>query len=134
MTGRLYSIFHGERGVAIAASLVTAVAYPLLGLLVVVLVFDVFPDASSPNYNVISNSTPLVLVWIFVSWPLSVAGGFLGHRGGPIQNFPVSSGSQGYQDLNLQDDSENKEEVQEMKRGKWWNCCAEAYSLCSHAS
>lgn len=119
VTGRLYSIFHGERIIALAASLVTAVAYPLIGMLVVVLTYDILPDSDAPQYNVMSKITPIVLVWIFTAWPLTVIGGFLGHRHGPIYHFPVSSGTQGYQDLNLQD-NDNKEEEEELIEGRWF--------------
>jgi transmembrane 9 superfamily member 2/4 len=121
VTARLCTIFHGELKVALASCLVTAIAYPLMGMLVSFLAYDVFPDSETPSYRVMANSTPLVLLWIFFVWPVTVGGGYLGYRGGSIQNFPVSEGSTGYQDLNLQDDSENKRE-QERKRGKWASC------------
>lgn len=106
VTARLYAIFHGTRNVALASSLITAIAYPLLGLLVSFLVYDVLPGAQSPLYNLTSNSTPLILIWLFWMWPWTVLGGLFGHRAGPITDFPVSAGSSGYQDLDLPDDKE----------------------------
>jgi transmembrane 9 superfamily member 2/4 len=119
VTGRLYSIFHGERVIALAASLVTALAYPLLGMITVVFVYDVLPGADVPQHNVMGNITPLLLVWICTTWPLTVAGAYLGHRHGPIHHFPVSSGTQGYQDLNLQD-NDNRENDEELIEGRWF--------------
>lgn len=118
VTGRLHSIFHGGRVVALLSSLITAVAYPLVGTIVVMLVYDVLPDEDTPDHNVMSNNTALLLVWILCCWPLAILGGFLGHRSGPIQNFPVSAGTTGYQDLNLQD--EKKEDELEDKRSRWY--------------
>jgi transmembrane 9 superfamily protein 2/4 len=117
VTARLYAIFHGDRTIALALSLMTAITFPLLGIFVVLFVYDIFPDDNAPEYMAMSSSVPLILVWIFFVWPLTVAGGYLGHRGGAIQNFPVSAGSAGYQDLALQD-SMNREEEERRARGR----------------
>ena len=123
VTGRLFAIFHGEIAIALAASLATAIAYPLLGMLVLYLVYDVLPDELSPHYNVLAHMQPLILLWIFIVWPSSVAGGFVGFRHGPVQNFPVSSGTAGYHDLNLQDEGQdNSKENEEWKVGKLASC------------
>lgn len=123
VTARLYAIFHGDKVIALAASLATAIAYPLLGMLVVYLVYDVLPNhESSPHYNVLAHMQPLILLWIFITWPSSVAGGFFGYKHGPVQNFPVSAGATGYHDLNLQDESENNKEKSERTLGKVASC------------
>lgn len=123
VTARLYAIFHGDRIIALAASMATAIAYPLLGLLVLFLVYDVLPsNVESPNYNVLAHSQPLILLWIFMIWPLSLIGGFVGYRHGPIQNFPVSTGNSGYHDLNLQDQSDSSKANQERKLGNLGSC------------
>jgi hypothetical protein len=121
VTARLYAIFHGDRRIALALSLMTAIIFPLLGIFVVFFVYDIFPDETAPEYMAMSSSAPLILVWIFLAWPLTVAGGFLGHRGGEIQNFPVSTGSAGYQDLALQD-SMNREDEERNARGRIGKC------------
>lgn len=117
ITSRLYAIFHGELKIALAAALATAIIYPLVGMFVLLLVYDVFPDETSPNYYVMSSIGPLVMLWILFIWPLTVGGGFFGYKQGPVQNFPVSKGSSGYHDLNLQDNEKKREE--ETDRGKF---------------
>lgn len=107
VTARLYAILHGDRLVAMTASLVTAIAFPLLGILTLYLVYDVLPDdTKAPAYNVVSNSTPFILLWIFGIWPMTVLGGAVGYSHGPMQNFPVSTGTTGYHDLNLQNNND----------------------------
>lgn len=122
VTSRLFAIFHGDRVIALAASLGTAIAYPLLGMLVLYMVYDVLPDELSPHYNVLAHIQPLILLWIFMVWPSSVAGGFVGFRHGSLQNFPVSSGTTGYHDLNLQDEGQNSKANQEWKVGRCASC------------
>jgi transmembrane 9 superfamily protein 2/4 len=92
VTGRLMNVMHVRDGkvIAYAASLTTAICYPLFGLFVVLFVYDVLPSSAAPTYNAVANSWPLILVWIFCMWPLSVAGGWLGYKHGPINHFPVS--------------------------------------------
>ena len=117
VAARLYAIFHGDQAIALAASLLSAVVFPLLGMVVAVLTYDVLPDTQAPSFGAIAYSAPLLLVWMFVAWPMSVIGGFFGYKHGSIQNLPVSSGSQGYQDLNLQD---NKKDVEDDPRFSWF--------------
>jgi transmembrane 9 superfamily member 2/4 len=119
VTGRLYAIFHGDLKVALASSLASAIVYPLVGIIVISLVYDALPDRNSPQNNVISHVTPFVFIWIFLVWPLTIIGGFVGHRGGAIQNFPVSQGCTGYQDLNLQDGKENDPAAEHAKLSRW---------------
>jgi transmembrane 9 superfamily member 2/4 len=107
VTGRLSTVFHIKLKIALASSLVTAIAYPLLGLIVVFFAYDVFPKSDAPNYEAASNILPMVVLWLFFVWPLTLICGFFGFSNGPIQNFPVSEGSTGYHDLNLQDDPGN---------------------------
>jgi len=126
VTARLYAIFHGDFFIALAAALATAIAYPLAGLLVLYLVYDVLPSDETPHYNVLAHSQPLILLWILGMWPATVAGGFLGHRHGPIQNFPVSTGTAGYHDLNLQDESENSKKLHDKSK---YSSCLRRYRI-----
>jgi transmembrane 9 superfamily member 2/4 len=107
VTARMLAIFHFDREVALASSLITAVAYPLVGLVVIFFVYDVLPMSDAPNYDVVSNVLPIILLWVFFVWPLSLMSGSFGYSNGPIQNFPVSEGSTGYHDLNLQRDPDS---------------------------
>jgi len=130
VTARLYAIFHGDVVIALVSCLATAISYPLLGTLVLFLVYDVLPDGDeTPSYNVMSNSTPLILLWIFLMWPLSIAGGYSGYRHGPVQNFPISTGTSGYHDLNLQDNSESRAAEQEQKRSSKFTRCTTRYRI-----
>ena len=121
VTARLYAIFHGDFKVALVASLVAAIAYPLIGLFVVYIVYDILPLSDAPDYDALSNISPLITLWICFIWPATVLSGYFGYRGGPLQNFPVSEGSSGYHDLNLQNDK--KKELEGEARSKWliWN-------------
>ena len=129
MTARLFAIFHGDFKVALVASLVTAIAYPLIGLFVVYIVYDILPLSDAPDYNSSSNISPLIALWICFIWPVTVMSGYFGHRGGAIQNFPVSEGSAGYHDLNLQ--NEQKKESGDESRSRWllWNEFSKKYRI-----
>ena len=108
VTGRLVRIFHLTRDDALKAALLTATGYPALGILVLFLVYDVFPASYSPNYAVVKNSLPVMVVWIFGAVPLTLAGGWWGHRSGPLPDFPVPS--TGYNDMDLMRQQEEEEE------------------------
>jgi transmembrane 9 superfamily protein 2/4 len=101
VTARWWGLFHGDRLRAFQACGVLAVGFPLLGLLVLYLTYDVLVPEASPEYRVVSNSLPLVLVWLLGVVPLTFAGGWWGYVKGPMPNFPVSEGTKGYQDLNV---------------------------------
>jgi transmembrane 9 superfamily protein 2/4 len=106
VTGRLWRIFHGDEIGALKASCLTAGVYPAFGIIVCYLAYDVFSYKTAPHYHVVSKSVPLILMWLFGIFPFTLFGGYLGYRHGPIQNFPVSEGSKGYQDLSLQKDND----------------------------
>lgn len=117
VTGRLQCVYHGTMPGALQACFGTASIMPILGILVVHIVYDVLPDELAPEFNAVSNSTPLILLWLFLGFPLTIASGWYGYRSGPIHNFPVSEGSAGYQDLALQDGTEQDDEN---PRCKYW--------------
>jgi len=120
VTARLYAVMHGTVARALQACFLTASLFPILGIIVFHLVYDVLPDNQAPDYRVISSSVPLILIWIFAIFPLTILGGWLGHRHGPIQNFPLSEGSKGYQDLALQDGAEQDHDAER-------TCCCWTY-------
>ena len=110
VTGRMSIVFHQTQVLALAETLAVAAVLPILGMIVVHLVYDVLPDASTaPSYNAITNATPIILTWLFLGIPLTIGGGYLGYVHGPWTNFPVSSGSGGYQDLALQDEAQENQ-------------------------
>jgi transmembrane 9 superfamily protein 2/4 len=121
VTARLYAIFHGDIKVAVAASLVAAIAYPLIGLIVVFIVYDILPSSDAPDYNVSSTISPLITLWICFIWPVTMLSGYFGFQGGPIQNFPVSEGSSGYHDLNLQNEEKKESDGEPKSRWLQWN-------------
>lgn len=129
VTTRLYAIFHGDFKIALVASLMTAIAYPLIGLFVVYIVYDILPLSDAPDYNASSIISPLILLWIFFIWPVTVMSGYFGYRGGSIQNFPVSEGSAGYHDLNLQNDQ--KKDSGDERKSRWliWNEYSTKYRI-----
>jgi transmembrane 9 superfamily member 2/4 len=127
VTARLYKIFHGEMKVALASCLCTAIAYPLVGVLILFLTYDVLPDSKAPSFHVMSNLTPLILVWILFVWPLTVLSGYVGHRSGPLHSFPISEGSSGYQDLDLPETSES--DAMQANRQEVRNSCAQRYRM-----
>ena len=122
VTARFYGLFHGNRIQALQACLAVATLFPLLGLLVIYLTYDVLRPETAPDYKVVSASLPIILVWLLVVFPLTFLGGCLGYRKGPMHNFPVSEGSKGYQDLALQD---NNEYIDENPRQ---SCCCWKHS------
>lgn len=102
VTGRLFGgIFQSSIQDTIAGALLTGTAFPAIGIVVIFLVYDVLP-AEAPEYAASKQNLPWVLLWIFLVLPLTVLGGWLGHRAGPLSDFPVSTGSLGYHDLDLQ--------------------------------
>jgi hypothetical protein len=101
VTARWYGLFHGNRLRAFHACGILSVGFPLLGLLVLYLTYDVLVPEAAPEYRVVSNSLPLILVWVLGVVPLTFAGGWCGYVKGPMTNFPVSEGTKGYQDLNV---------------------------------
>ena len=119
VTARLYAIFHGDFKVALVACLMTAIAYPLLGLIVICIVYDILPLSGAPDYNASSSLSPFIALWICLNWPLTVIGGYFGHRYGPIQNFPVSEGTAGYHDLNLQNDKKESDNESKSRWVRW---------------
>ena len=129
VTARLYAMFHGDFKIALVASLVAAIAYPLIGLVVVYIVYDILPLSDAPDYNVSSNISPLIILWICFIWPVTVLFGYLGYRGGPIQNFPVSEGSTGYHDLNLQNDDKKESDGERRNRWLMWNEFTKKYRI-----
>jgi transmembrane 9 superfamily protein 2/4 len=109
VTGRCRRVLHGRMMQALKACVSASTLYPLLGLLVMVLCYDVFPSDEAPRYRVLDSSKELILLWLLGIVPLTLLGGFLGYRNGPIDKFPVSEGTMGYQDLALHrvDDSDD---------------------------
>ncbi|GKZ00222.1 hypothetical protein MPSEU_000975100 [Mayamaea pseudoterrestris] len=115
ITGRMCIVFHQSKLVALLVTLAVATVMPVVGMLVIHLVYDVLPDVSTaPTYHAIENATPVILTWLFASVPLTLVAAYWGYVHGPWSNFPVSTGSSGYQDLALQDDAqENQWETSE---------------------
>jgi transmembrane 9 superfamily member 2/4 len=101
VTARLYGLFHGDRLRALQACGIQAIIFPLLGVLVLFLTYDVLAPDTAPDYQVVSNSLPLILLWLLGIVPLTFVGGCFGYVKGPMTNFPVSEGAKGYQDLNV---------------------------------
>lgn len=119
VTARLSAVFHYELKIALASSLITAIAFPLVGLVVVYFVYEVLLLSDAPSYMASSAITPMVLLWIFFIWPVTLIFGFVGYSHGPIQNFPVSEGSNGYHDLNLQGEHDSLRSVSTHNRWCW---------------
>lgn len=110
VSGRMSVMLHQSWRVGMATTLAVATIVPLLGMVVIHLVYDVLPDASvAPSYQAMANATPVVLVWLFAAVPLTMLGGYWGFRHGPLNDFPVSTGSGGYQDLALQDEAQENQ-------------------------
>ncbi|KAL7581543.1 hypothetical protein ACA910_022108 [Epithemia clementina (nom. ined.)] len=102
VTGRLSIIFHAPLTRAMWTTAFTATAYPILGILVIHFVYDVFPYNLASNYSALSNGTPIIMIWLWVIVPLTLVGGYVGHWLGPLADFPMASSAQGYQELHLQ--------------------------------
>ena len=110
VTGRMSIVFHQTKRLALAESLAVATVLPIVGMVFVHVVYDVLPDPSTaPSYNAITNATPMILTWLFIAIPLTIGGGYVGYIHGPWNDFPVSSGSGGYQDLALQDQAQDNQ-------------------------
>ena len=101
VTGRLAAVCHSSMQTAMKASWGTALIFPLLTLVVVWMTYDVIPADDAPSVDAVSNGLPLIMIWLLVMFPFSIAGGFIGHKGGSISHFPVSQGSGGYHALDL---------------------------------
>ena len=122
MTGRLACLFHCVKADALKGSLITAICYPSIGVLVLYLVYDIFPSSEAPVYHVVSNSLPLMLIWFFCIVPLTLSGGWWGYRSGPLTNFPVSEGNMGYHDLDVQEHGNNNQEDDPTEKTKQRKC------------
>ena len=134
VTGRMRGgLFHGTYNDSLSTCAVTALLYPLMGVIVVVFVYDILPPSGAPGYNASAQYLPMILVWIMAILPLMLIGGHFGYKHGPIQDFPVSEGSTGYQDLDLQNNNTGnhataaQEVVQEKENRGLKNAC---YILC----
>lgn len=101
VTARFCGLFHGDRLRAFQACGIQAILFPLLGMLVLFLTYDVLAPDTAPDYHVVSNCLPLILLWLLGVIPLTFLGGWFGYVKGPVKNFPVSEGAKGYQDLNV---------------------------------
>jgi len=101
--GRLLAIFHCncKRDLFRICSAV-ATMYPVFGIVTLHVVYDMLPASTAPDYDVLSNGMALIVLWLVAVWPLTLVGGWLGHRRGAMTNFPVTQGAVGYQDLALQ--------------------------------
>jgi transmembrane 9 superfamily member 2/4 len=129
VTARLYAIFHGDFKVALALCLFTAIAYPLIGLFAAYIVYDILPGSNAPEYSISSNIAPLIVLWIFFIWPVTVVGGYVGYGGGALQNFPVSEGSAGYHDLNLQNDRKKESDHENRSRKYMVTTCIKKHRI-----
>jgi transmembrane 9 superfamily member 2/4 len=125
VAGRCMCIFHqSTRRVILLASSLTAGVYPLLGLVCMWLIYDILPNGhTAPEYHALFKSFPLLLLWVGAVFPLTMLGGWWGSKGGPINQFPVSEGSVGYHDLDLQrshDPGRDEESDSRLSRCRQW--------------
>jgi hypothetical protein len=110
VSGRMTVLFHGTRNMALYTSFAVATILPVVGMIVIHLVYDVLPEeTTAPMFRAMYHSTPILLTWLFLAIPMTIGGGYWGFTHGPLANFPVSSGSTGYQDLALQDKSQENQ-------------------------
>jgi transmembrane 9 superfamily protein 2/4 len=99
ITGRMAGMFYRTQRGALIASGCTATILPLVSMAVMQLVYDTFPNQLSPAYHVLAHAFPIMLVWLFCIIPLTLIGGYYGHKHGPWNNFPISkSASTRYHD------------------------------------
>lgn len=103
VTGRLAGgVVQLETKVTWQLVLATGTAYPALGILTTGVVYDVLSD-TRVLFGV--GVVPLFLFWTCFMIPCTLLGGYLGMLHGPVQDFPISQGTGGYHDLELQSGS-----------------------------
>ena len=101
VTGRMSAMFHATTQGALITTALTALAYPIVGMIVVGFCYNVFPDDYAPNYNAWAHGSPLLMIWMWLIVPLTMVGGYLGQYLGPVRDFPIVARDQGYQELRL---------------------------------
>jgi transmembrane 9 superfamily protein 2/4 len=101
VTGRLSHMFGATIWLSMATSFATAVGYPLIGIITVAFCYDVFPGHQAPKYHVLSTGMPILLVWFWIMIPLTMVGGYFGHKRGSLAAFPMQEGSKSGPDLEI---------------------------------
>eukprot|EP00977_Amphora_coffeiformis_P027835 scaffold34647_cov182-Amphora_coffeaeformis.AAC.5 len=91
VTARLCRMFGSPWQMSLFMSFLTAILYPLTGIISVGFCYDVFPGPLAPSYQVLNKSLPIIFVWIWIMIPLTVGGGWFGHRAGSLQAFPITT-------------------------------------------
>ena len=109
VTGRLARILHINHEKNTYACIGTASSFPCIGIIACCLSYDVFSSSDAPSYGIFSSFLVLLLLWVLLVLPLTIFSGALGHRHGPLDGFPISEGSSGYQDLNLQSENDTSD-------------------------
>lgn len=91
VTARMCRMFGGTWQLSLFVSFLTGFLYPLTGIICVGFCYDVFPGPQAPSYQVLNKSLPLIFVWVWIMIPLTVGGGWFGHRAGSLQAFPIAT-------------------------------------------
>ena len=100
-----------QRILAVQLCCATAAIFPLIGIIVFHLCYDVLPYDMAPQYHVVAHSVPVLLLWIFGIFPLTILGGYVGQQWprGPWSNFPMVVSRENYQNVTMRevDDDEH---------------------------
>jgi len=107
VAGRLEGgIFHGSFTSVVQVTTMTTFGFFIIGFFVILLCYNGLVDSTTSPIRITGSHIGIMISTSFCFFPLTLLGAYLGHRHGPIEDFPVSQGSGGYHDLDLQKEEE----------------------------